>query len=333
MPQNDDFRRQGMGLSSEKHQLNIKKEGKKVVDRVLSQGVVVYEGETDNAHIFGVSVSEEVYKDIYRYDPKTQKCVPKKNKYFALGVAGNLIDLKEAGLQDTFYAYLNMKGGQILQVYQTERFQFKGLIGYELDGFVMNDGESFSSGDAHLATFVGLIAEYNHKGSHIQSTLKLENQLGLRDQNLMTDFSQMKNNINPASFNALSLEVNASQSIGPQTTLITNNSLALTRVGGQVILSTGLIHQDTSVLLSYRQGVKALPIGNSLQEVNLLKSYNNLDEVRLSVGKNFSNRKGNLSGQVSGWGSVSTDSPQPQLMGGAGVKINLNGNRKNNKKR
>ncbi len=328
MPQNENYTITKAGGETNRNQLNLSKNGKKISEKMAGEGIVIYEGETENAQIYGIAVDHHVYKNIYRYDPKEGKCVLKKNKYFSLGVAGNLIDLKEAEVNNAFYVYLNMKGGTIYHIYQTDNFQFKGIIGYELEGFGSTYNGQFLSADGNLTTLLGVVADYKSKGINVHTALTYETNFGMRNQNLMTDFSSIPSNINPFSFNAISLDANVSAPLGGKTTLVTNNNLTLTHVGGRVLLSTGIIHDKTSVMASYQGGVGAIPIGNSLQNVNLLQNFNNMDGFRITVGQQFTNKKGTLSGSFSGYGGVSTSTSSPLPMAGASLKINLNGKKR-----
>lgn len=328
MPSNENFRNEKLTFETENRKVKLKKDDKKVVDKTVGDGVIIYEGETENARIFGVAVSHEVFKDIYRYDPKTKKCVPKKSKYFSLGVAGSLVDLPAQNGQDIFYAYLNMKGGQIFHVYQTDHFQFKGVIGYEFEAFTAPNAIGEFTADANFATLMGVVAEYNKNGTKIETAFTVETNIGMRNQNLMNDFSTIPSNVSPARFNALSLDTKFTKKINDNNTFVTDTSLAMTNVGGRVFLSTGIIHNNTTIMASYQGGMKSIPIGNSLQNINLLQNFNSMDGFRLSASQNFSNKKGNLSGSVSGWGGFSTSTPQMTPMGGASLKINLGGKRK-----
>ena len=328
MPQNQNYRLEKVGGENSQHKLNTSVDGKKLTDKLVGEGLVVYEGETDNAHIYGIAVSHNVYKDLYRYDAKEGKCVLKKNKYFSIGIAGSLIDLNQAKMENTFYAYLNMKGGEIFHVYQSEHFQFKGVIGYELEGFASTYNNQFLTGDGNFTTLMGVIADYQNKGTVIHTALTYESTIGLRNQNLMTDFKSLPTNLNPMNFNALSLDANLIQKINDKTTFVTNNNFSLTRVGGRVLLSTGLIHKNTSIMASYQGGVRPLKIGNTLQDVNLLQNFNNMDGFRLSATQSFTNKNGSLSGSISGYGGISTSTVSPMPMAGASLKINLNGKKR-----
>ena len=328
MPANNNFQSKRAGAEITKHKTKLKNDDNKITDKYVAEGLIIYEGQTDNAYIYGVAVAHNVYKDIYRWDPNQGKCVLKKNKYFSVGLAGSLVDLTQTEFDNTFYAYLNMKGGQILHVYQSEHFQFKGIIGYELEGFAAKYDEGFLTGDGNFSTFLGVVADYNHKGTTIHTGLTYEANAGLRNQNLMSDFSSIPTNVNPMAFNALSLDANATYKIDKKNTLVSNNNVTMTRVGGRVFLSTGIIHNNTSFVASYQGGVKPIPIGNTLQNVNLLQNFNNMDGFRLSVSQQFSNKKGNFSGSVSAYGGMSTATIKPVPMAGATLKVNLSGNKR-----
>lgn len=323
MPANQNYRVEKAGFETNRRTVDVKKDGDKIVDKTAGEGIVIYEGETDGAQIYGVAVSRDVYKDIYRWDDKLQKCVPKKNRYFQVGVAASLVDQKFDELGPTMYAYINMRGGQILHVYQTERFQFKGMIGYELNGFVGNNG-----GDGDFKTLLGVIADYNKGNTKIHTSLTYETSMGFRNQNLMTDNSTILKNVNPMNFNALSLDAKLTQKINDKTTFVTDNNLTLTRVGGRVFLSSGIIKGNTSIMASYQGGVKAVNIGNTLQNVNLLQNYNDMDGVRLTLGQSFGNKSRSISGSVSAYGGVSTSTVKPLPMAGATLKLNLGGKKK-----
>jgi hypothetical protein len=325
MPGNENYRKEQVGFKKSENETNVSDDSK-ITNKFLDKGIVIYEGQTENAQIYGVAVSRDVYKDLYRWDPEEGKCVLKKNKYFSLGVATSFIGINDTDATN-FYAYLNIKGGQIFHVYQTEHFQFKGIIGYEFDGFLASSARG-PTGDANFATLMGVAADYNKNKTSVHLGLNYEANIALRNQNLMTDLSSLPKNLNPIGFNAISLDANATQKLGSKTSLVTNNKITMTRVGGRVLLSTGIIHNNTSLMASYQGGVTPLPIGNTLQNVNLLQNFNNMDGFRLSASQNFSSKKGNLSGTVSGYGGISTSTVKPLPMAGASLKLNLDGKKK-----
>jgi hypothetical protein len=324
---NQNYSSKKLTVEHDKDKVKIKKDGDKVLDRTIGEGIIIYEGETENAKIYGVGVSFDVFKQIYRFNRKTQKCEPKKSKYFSANLAGSLIDLKDANFNNTFYAYLNIKGGQIIRLYETEFFQFKGIIGYELDGFVANYEKGFLSGDGNFTTLAGVMADYEKKGLKVHSSLTLENNIGLKNQHLMNDFGAYDKNMQMG-FNALKFKTDVTKQLNNKTALTGSAQFTGTKVGSQLIFSTGIIHKNTSVNLSYQGGMKSMPIGNHLQNVNLLQNMNNSDGFRLGVTQNFSNRSGKFSGQVSGFGGMSTSTPTPNYFFGGGVKLNLNNGKK-----
>lgn len=327
MPSNQNFRVEKVGAEINRHKVNVKQNGNKITDKLAGEGIVIYEGETDGAQIYGVAVSRDVYKDIYRWDDDQKKCVLKKNKYFQLGVAASLVDLKQSQTTGNFYAYLNMKGGEILHVYQSERFQFKGVIGYEFTG-VAASGQGSTTFDGDFKTLLGVVADFNKGPTKIHTALTVETTIGLRDQSLMTDTSTLAKNLNPINFNAVSLDANLSHKISDKMSFVTNNNLTLTRVGGRVFLSTGIISGNTSIMASYQGGVKPLNIGNTIRNVNLLQNYNDMDGVRLSLTQGFSNKNRSISGSVSAYGGLSTSTEKMLPMAGASLKLNLGGKKK-----
>ena len=139
----------------------------------------------------------------------------------------------------------------------------------------------------------------------------------------MTDFSKLPSNISPMTFNAVSVDANLTKKMNDKTTFVTNNNITLTRVGGRVMLSTGLIHNQTSIIASYQGGIKSIPIGNTLQEINLLQNFNNTDGVRLTTTQSFKMKKGAFSGTVSEYGGASTTTPKPKPVAGVSLKVNL----------
>lgn len=158
----------------------------------------------------------------------------KKNKYFSVGVATSLVNLPQAELDNNLYVYLNMKGGQIFHVYQSDHIQFKGVIGYELDGFYAKNGDGFLTADGNFAGLFGVIADYEKKGTKVHTALTYETNFGLKNQNLMSDMREnfgkfpTNSNVNYLMFNAVSLDANISQKLNNKTTLVSNNNLTMT---------------------------------------------------------------------------------------------------------
>lgn len=201
------------------------------------------------------------------------------------------------------------------------------MIGYEFDAFYSHS-EKGPMADANFTTLMGVAADYNKKGTSVHLGLNYETNIALKNQNLMTDFSSIPKNVNPLAFNAISLDANVTHKLSGSTSLVTNNNLTMTRVGGRVLLSTGIIHKNTTIMASYQGGVKSIPIGNTLQNVNLLQNFNNMDGIRLSASQNFKNKNGSLSGTFSGYAGMSTSTVKPLPMAGASLKLNLNGKKK-----
>jgi hypothetical protein len=216
-----------------------------------------------------------------------------------------------------------MRGGQILSLYESEFFKFKGVLGYEIDGIYASDNGKFLTADGNLTTLAGLKADYEKNGVKIQSGVTLENYLGLKDQNLMTDFSTLDHNTK-LGINALKLKVDASQKLDSKTFLTGSAQFVGTKIGSQIILTTGIIKGNTSLALRYQDTSKAIPIGNHLQNVNLLQNRDNRDGLSLIGAHNFSAKEGKVTGTISGYGGLSTSTVTPQFYGGATLKVNLN---------
>lgn len=321
IPENESFTLVKAQARHQNYSTNINEDGD-LRERSVAQGIMVYEGETDNAQVYGVAVSRDVFNHLYKFDPELKKCIKKRSRYFSLGVAGNLIDLPNSALNDTFYVYLNMRGGQVFHLYQTEFFQFKGLIGYELEGFMALTGEgNFLSADGNLTTFAGLMADYQKDGNTLYGGLRLETNVALKDQNLMTDLSALPRNINPVNFNALAIDLGGSARLSENLVLRTDNNYVLSRVGSKVMLSTSLIHHNTTYSLSYQGKGGAIPLGNSLRHVNLLQNTNGYDGYKFSVGQNFQTRS--IAGSVSGYVGRTAGLEQEKMFFGGSLKINF----------
>jgi hypothetical protein len=323
MPENENYTYVKTGARHQRASTDLREDGS-LRERKLSHGVIVYEGETDNAHIYGIAVSRDVFKNLYVYDPDLKKCVKKRSGYFSIGVAGSLIDLPNAGLQDTYYIYLNMRGGKIFHIYQTNFFQFKGLIGYELEAMSAGvDDRRFLTADGNLSTFAGVMAEYQKNGTALYGGIKLESNVGLKNQNLMTDVSALARNVQPFGFNAVSVDFGATQKLSENLTWRTDNNYVLSRVGARVILSTGVVMSNTSVMLNYQSGVRPLALRNSLQQVNLLDNLNAQDGLRLQVSQKIDFPRAGLRGSVAGYVGTPTSGNHRQPFFGASLKLNF----------
>ncbi len=323
MPENENYTYVKTGGRHQQASTELKEDGS-LKERKVSQGVIIYEGETDNAHIYGIAVNRDVFKNLYVYDPSLKKCVKKRSGYFSLGVAGSIIDLPNAGLQDTYYIYLNMRGGKIFHIYQTNFFQFKGLIGYELEAMSAGDDDRrFLTADGNLSTFAGVMAEYEKNGTALYGGIKLETNVGLKNQNLMTDTSALAGNIQPFGFNAVSVDFGATQKLSENLTWRTDNNYVLSRVGARVILSTGVVMSNTSIMLNYQSGVRPLPLRHSLEQVNLLQNMNGQDGLRLQVSQKVDFPRAGLKGTVAGYVGTPTSGDHRQPFFGASLKLNF----------
>lgn len=323
MPENENYTFVKTGGRHQRASTDLRQDGS-LKERTVAHGVIVYEGETDNAHIYGIAVSRDVFNHLYVYDPDLKKCVKKRSGYFSMGVAGSLIDLPNAGVQDSYYIYLNMRGGKIFHIYQTNFFQFKGLIGYELEAMSAGDDDRrFLTADGNLSTFAGVMAEYQKNGTALYGGIKLETNVGLKNQNLMTDVSALPGNIQPFGFNAVSVDFGATQKLSENVTWRTDNNYVLSRVGSRVILSTGVVMSNTSIMLNYQGGVRSLPLRHSLEQVNLLQNMNGQDGLRLQVSQKVDFPRAGLKGTVAGYVGTPTSGPYRQPFFGATLKLNF----------
>lgn len=326
IPENDSFTLVKAQARHQNFSASINEDGD-LRERSVAHGIIIYEGETDNAQVYGVAVSRDVFNHLYKYDPELKKCIKKRSRYFSLGVAGNLIDLPNSGLNDTFYVYLNIRGGQVFHLYQTEFFQFKGLIGYELEGFAALTSEgNFLSADGNFTTFAGLMAEYERNGNTLYGGLRLETNAAFNNQTLWTDLSALPSNVNPVNFNALAIDLGGSARLSESLVLRTDNNYVLSRVGSRVMLSTSLIHQNTTYSLSYQGKAGSIPLGNSLQSVNLLQNTSGYDGFKLSVGQNFQSR--GIAGTLNGYVGRTSGAEQDSLFFGGSLKINFRSTRR-----
>jgi hypothetical protein len=317
MPGNQNYRSNKLTFENQNNKSDTLEKDNKITHRDIGQGITIYEGEMDNARVFGIAVGRETFKKIYRFDEDAQQCLPKTSKYFATNFAANLVDLKNTPFNNSFYAYLNIRAGRILEVYSTDFFQFKGILGYEVDGFYSSHKNDFLTADGNFTTLVKLISEYKNKGTNIHLALGLENNIGLKDQGLMTDFSTLGGNLQ-LGFNALKLTTNLTQELNSQTKLTGEAQFTGTRVGSHILLTTGVVHKNTTLQLAYSSGLKSIPIGNYLQNTNLLLNRNNPDGLRLGVTQRFPQ------GSVSAHGGINPGREKNQFFGGAAIKVDLN---------
>lgn len=325
MPHNENFQITKMGIERNVQKISANDDFSKFKDKHHDQQLLIYEGQADGAQIYGVAVNDIRYKEIYKWDPQKRECVLTSEKNSSIGVATSVVNNPLLSDQKAFYIYLNMKGGKIYHVYQSKHFQFKGLLGYELDGFLARDKKGEAGMDINVRTMVGVAVDYAGENTSIQTKLTVETNPAIVNQPSMYDFTQKWNKIiNPIGFNAASLDVNASQKLSPQTQLVSNNNISFTKVGNRVLFSTGIIHKNTSIMASYQGGFKSFDIGNTLRSVNLTKNFNGLDGFRLSATQQIANRSRSLSGSVSGYVGLGTGAEKVKPVAGATLKMNLN---------
>lgn len=323
MPENDHYQLIKVGARHQNSSTENLANGA-MRERTLAHDIVVYEGKMDNAHVYGIAVSRDKFKTLYAYDPELGRCVKKRSGYFSLGLSGSIVDLPAAQLEQNYYIYLNMKGGRIHHIYETNYFQFKGLIGYELEALVaMERDSSFLTADGNFSTFAGVMAEYEKNGTGLYAGIKFENTVGLKNQNLMTDFSKLPGNISPLSFNAVQIDFGASRQLRENLTWQTNNQYTLTRVGARVLLSTGLVRGNSSLMLSYQGSQKPVLLKNSLQEVNLLQNLGHPDGMRLAYAQRFQFPNSGIQGQFGAHVGMGPSSQGNKGFFGGSVKINF----------
>jgi hypothetical protein len=327
MPGNENYTKETVTFSYDQNKVKENNNGD-IIQKSIGDGIIVYEGKTSDAQIYGVAINHHVFKELFAYDPQTQKCVKKKSGYFSLGVANSLVGgfmNEQLEKIDTYHVYLNMRGGKIWHFIDSEYFKFQGIIGYEFDGFASFHQGQFYTADVNLKSFVGLMAEYQKKNTNIQFAIRSEQFVGLRDQNLMTDFSTIPTNVNPMSFNAVSLDANLRQKISPEVSLISENNLTLSRVGGRLLFSVGVLTPKSSVMVRYQDGFNGYQLGNNLQNINLTPTLNGrTDGVYVDYNRYFSNRKKTFSGNAGVYvgGGFTSTGMVPNV--GGSLKINLN---------
>ena len=325
MPENQNYRQEKVEIANERSVTKWQKDGDKLVKNI-SQGVMVYEGEADAAKIFGVAVSHEVYKTLYDQEGKA-----KKNKYFSLLMSAS--DLKFQFPQselDTYYVYLNMQGGRVLKLIESSHFKLGGILGYQIEGFVAfgkAPGETsydyWSGGaDGSLDTFLKVYAEYS-KGDHqLKMNIRSDFTLGLRDQNLMTDFSTIPTNVNPRVNNGLAIGVQHNYKMAGNKSLQTSADLSVSRLGNWVSISSGVVSPKSSIMLNYQGGAGQMRMpGNSIQAVNLVSNV--VGPSRLTANYNYNTNVGNHALSVGGFAGIQLTTPQVIPIFGGSLKLNL----------
>jgi hypothetical protein len=317
MPQNENYNMNT--LSYKKNDVTVS-DGKNggIIEKDIGKGIIIYQGTADGAEIYGIAVNEERFNKIMKIDPVTGKCIERQTNYFTVGLAGSLIEKQYLfDKQKMFYAYLNVKGGKIFHIYQTEFVVFKGFVGYDVQAMFSQSMDGKNVFDGNLMTLAGVSFKYQKEGKLLETKVTMEAVGALKDQQLTADLKKLPSNINLFNFNALSIDVKGQLPLSKNMTLITDNNIALTKVGSRVYLSTGILMNNTSIVASYQGSMKSIPLANSLKNVNLLSNFNNMDGFKLSLSQTFKQ------GSVSGWGGMSTGTGKSMPMGGATLKLNL----------
>lgn len=324
LPQNQNFTQNKISLIREKEK--IKERGSSTMFKQVGEGMTVYQGTTQEGEIWGVAVSTDQYKKIYNNN--TGKL--KTTKYFGATLSGSLLDNDAfTSGPDMYFVYLKLTGAKILHLIESPQFKFAGAVGYSFDAFGAMDKASgnVTTADGNLETFAQVLAEYQKNNTNIKMAVKLDNTIALKDQNLMTDFSKYSGNIQSFKPNALSAEVNLTQKINDNTYATGSAQATLTNMGNRIMLSSGLIHNQTAVNLSYTGGMGSASLSNNaLKNVNLINNSMGFDGFKLSASQGFSNKSRTFSGSAGGYLGIST-------MGvpnaGAGVKLDIgNGSKK-----
>ncbi|MFY7993821.1 MAG: hypothetical protein ACOVP4_11050 [Bacteriovoracaceae bacterium] len=324
LPQNQNFTQNKISLIHEKEK--VKERGSSTMFKQIGEEMTVYQGTTQEGEIWGVAVSTDKYKKIYNNN--TGKL--KTTKYFGATLSGSLLDNNASTPgPDMYFVYLKLTGAKIFHLIESPQFKFAGAIGYSFDAFgAMNKASgTMVSVDGNFETFAQVLAEYQKNNTNIKMAIKLDNTIALKDQNLMTDFSKYPENIRPFKPNASSAEVNLTQKIDDNTYATGSAQATLTNMGNRIMLSSGLIHNQTAVNLSYTGGIGSASLSdNALKNVNLINNSLGFDGFRLSASQGFSNKSRTFSGSAGGYlGITSFGIPNA----GAGVKLDIgNGSKK-----
>ncbi len=323
LPQNQNFTQNKVSLIHEREK--VKERGSSTMYKSVGEGMTVYQGSTQEGEIWGVAVSSDQYKKIYNSEGKL-----KKTKYFGATLAGSLLD-NDAFISgpDQYFVYLKLAGAKIFHLIESPQFKFAGAVGYSFDAFTAINKESgvVNTADGNFETFAQVFAEYQKNNSNIKMAVKLDNTIALKDQNLMTDFSKYPGNIQPFKPNALAVEANFTQKINDKTLVTADGQAVISNMGNRVMLSTGLIRNNTSMNLSYTGGLGSTSLSdNGLKNVNLLQNSLGYDGLKLSAAQNFSNSKRTFTGTIGGFIGIANMGP---VYGGGSVKLNIgSGNKK-----
>ncbi len=313
------------------NQVTLTFENKKTVNgKQITNDIIVYEGNTNDQQIFGVAVSRSKYQEL-----KNEQGKVKTERYHSMSMANSFLHYGQLESKlDVLNVYLNFHGGIIHSLYESEFFKFGGILGYQADG-VLAVGEALA-GDGNLETFIQAFGEYSKKGTKIRLAGKLDQTIALRDQGYMTDLKKdFTGNINPALTNAVGAELNITQKINDKTSVISNTQLMVSRLGNRVVMSSGILHNNSSILVGYQGGVGQMRLGaNAVRSINMYQNSTGLDGFSVTFAQNFKYK--NISGTASAWvngiqpSTYRSNTPTIPTVGGT-LKINI-GTKKKAKK-
>lgn len=294
-----------------------------LVFKNINESIMVYNGKEDGNDIWGVAVSHDTYKKLYNEDGSL-----KRTNYFGTSLSNSFITFNNGPTPlENVFVYLNIKQGIIKNLYETDYFRFAGIVGYNFDAFVSfaptEDGTYFSSADGSFDTFFQVLMEYQKENTNLQVAIKSDHTVGLKNQNIYTDFSTYPKNINPLVTNGVAVDVKLNQKLNPTTSLTASANGVISPMGNRILLSSGILKNNTSVGFSYQGGMGSVRLGNNnIKNINLL-NYMGPDNVSLYVGQQFQTKRGQLSGSFSGSIGLTTKTPTPQPVGNVNLKINI----------
>ena len=323
LPQNQNFTQNKASFLHEREK--IKERRSSTMSKQVGEGMTVYQGTTHEGEIWGVAVSTDQYKKIYN----SQSGALKKTKYFGATLSGSLLDNNSSMPgPDTYFVYLKLTGAQIFHLIESPQFKFAGAIGYNFDAFAAIDKPTseMRTADGNFETFAQVLAEYQKNNTNISMAIKLDNTIALKDQNLMTDFSKYPGNIRLFQPNALSTEINITQKIDDIKYITGSGQAVLSNMGNRIMLSTGLIMNQTTVGLSYTGGMGQAGLGpHRLKNINLIQNTLGFDGMKLNISQGFSNQRRTFTGSAGGYIGVS-NAGIPNA--GASLRLNLGGGAK-----
>lgn len=316
---NQNYNQTVVGTRSPVKKTITTKDGGKIVEREMTTGVSVYQGNTNDHDIFGIYVSKDVYKRM-----KDEQGREYKSRYYSQSIANSFLNFKDFdSSMNMVNIYINIHGGTIYHLYESEYFKFGGILGYQVDGYLAV--AEVLAGDGNFEGFAQAYAEYSKGNTYIKLAGKLDTTIGLRDQRYMTDLKQdfLGGNVTPFRANAVGVDLNVKQKIGPNTSLVSNNSAMISALGNRIVMSSGILHNNTSVMVGYQGGFGSMRLGNnSVKSVNMLQNSTGVDGMNLTFAQNFQYKS--INGTASAWVQGIKLGPQATtpFVGGT-VKMNI----------